>query len=65
MNKNSYIKKAVFVYDLNKKFIEKYEGVTEAERIFKINHSTIKKYAKVSGKYKGYIFSYKRLELED
>ena len=61
INNKSYIRKAVFVYDENKNFIGKYEGVKDAERAFKINHSTIKKYANVAGVYNGYIFSYERL----
>jgi group I intron endonuclease len=60
-NKNS-IRKAVFVYDANKNFIGKYEGVKDAERAFKINHSTIKKYAHINGLYNGYLFSYERLK---
>ena len=62
INNNSHIRKAVFVYDINKNFIFKYEGVTEAQRDLNINHSTIKKYAKVGGSYNGYIFSYERLK---
>ena len=62
INNKSYIKKGVFVYDANKIFIGKYEGVKAAERVFKINHSTIKKYAHIDGVYNGYIFSYERLK---
>ena len=62
INNKSYIKKAVFVYDANKIFFGKYEGVKAAERVFKINHSTIKKYAYINGVYNGYIFSYERLK---
>nr|YP_009543495.1 GIY-YIG endonuclease [Coniothyrium glycines]AYU74385.1 GIY-YIG endonuclease [Coniothyrium glycines] len=61
MNKSSYIKKAIFVYDINKKFIGKYDGVMDAQRALNISHSTIKNYAKVGGIYKEYIFSYERL----
>lgn len=61
INKNSHIKKAIFVYDTNKNFIGKYEGVTDASRALKISHLTIKNYAKIGGVYKGYIFSYERL----
>lgn len=61
INKSSHIKKAVFVYDINKIFIGKYDGVMDAQRALKISHSTIKDYAKVGGIYKEYIFSYKRL----
>ena len=61
MNNNSHIKKAVFVYDINRNFIAKYEGVMKAQRALNISHSTIKNYAKIGGGYKGYIFSYERL----
>ena len=61
INNNSHILKAVFVYDLNRNFIGKYDGVMVAQRALKISHSTIKNYARVGGVYKGYIFSYERL----
>ncbi|MCO8751352.1 hypothetical protein KLO70_18285 [Clostridioides difficile] len=61
MNNNSHIKKAVFVYNTNRKFLGKYNGVTDAQRALNINHSTIKKYARLEGVYNGYIFSYERL----
>jgi hypothetical protein len=57
----SHIRKGIFVYDTNKNFIRKYEGVTDAQRDLNISHSTIKKYAKIGGCYSGYIFSYERL----
>lgn len=58
---NSHIKKAIFVYNRDKKFIGKFDGVSEAQKSLNISHSTIKKYAKVAGIYNGYIFSYERL----
>jgi hypothetical protein len=61
MNNNSHIRKAVFIYDVNRNFIGKYDGVMEAQRALNISHSTIKNYAKIGGVYKGYIFSYERL----
>ncbi len=61
IDNNSHILKAVFVYDLNRNFIGKYDGVMVAQRALNISHSTIKKYANLSGVYKGYIFSYERL----
>ena len=61
INNKSYIKKTVFVYDINKNFIGKYDGVMHVQRTFNINHSIIKKYANIAGVYKGYIFSYVRL----
>ena len=61
MNKNSHIKKALFVYNTNKEFICKFEGVTQANKELKFNHSVIKKYALSNAPYKGYIFTYERL----
>lgn len=49
------------MYDTNKIFIGKYEGVMDAQRALKISHLQIKNYAKIGGVYKGYIFSYARL----
>lgn len=62
INNSSHIKKAVFVYDINRKFINKYQGVTAAKRALNISHLTIKNCAKVRGVYKNYLFSYERLE---
>ncbi|TVY18656.1 putative intron-encoded endonuclease [Lachnellula arida] len=62
INQQSYVKKAVFVYDIDKNFVCKYEGVKAVERAFKISHCTIKKFAHIGGVYNGYIFSYERLK---
>jgi group I intron endonuclease len=62
INNQSHIKKAVFVYDKNKNFICRYEGVTEAQRNLGISHSTIKKYAKLGAVYNEYLFSYEKLK---
>jgi hypothetical protein len=62
INDNAKIRKAVFVYDSNRNFLNKYAGVTEAQRALNIKHSTIKKYAILSAAYNGYIFSYERLK---
>ncbi len=61
MNNNSHIRKAVFVYDIDRNFIAKYDGVMEAQRALNISHCQIKNYAKIGGGNKGYIFSYERL----
>lgn len=58
--KNSHIKKAIFLYNLNKEFICKFEDVTHAQKELNINHDLIKKYALLNTPYKGYIFSYTR-----
>jgi len=57
----SHIKKAIFVYDTDKNFIGKYDGVMAASRALKLNQLTIKNQAIVGGTYKNYIFSYERL----
>lgn len=51
INKSNNIRKAVFVYDLNRKFIYKYNGVMDVQRALKISHSTIKFYAQTAGLY--------------
>lgn len=61
INKYSHIRKAVFVFDIDRNFLGKYQGVMDAQRALNISHSTIKNYAKVGGVYKRYIFSYERL----
>jgi group I intron endonuclease len=77
INNNSHIKKAIFVYSLNKEFIGKFEGVTHAQRELNINHDIIKKCALLNTPYRhhaplatkwggvvadqGYIFSYERI----
>jgi group I intron endonuclease len=62
INSKSFVRKSVFVYDINNKFLAKYDGVKDAERALNINHCTIKKYASIGSEYNGYIFSYERLE---
>lgn len=61
INNNSHIRKAVFVYNTSREFICKYEGVTQAQKALGINHSTIKKYAKLNKVHSNYIFSFERL----
>jgi len=58
---SSHIIKAIFVYDDNKNFVYKYDGVMAVQKDLKISHCTVKNYAKIGGTYKGYIFSYERL----
>jgi group I intron endonuclease len=58
---NSSVKKALFLFDSNKKFIRKYSGIMEAEKDLGIRHEEIKKYANLKKEFNGYIFSYHRL----
>ena len=62
---NSHIKKAIFVYNSNKEFIKKFEGVTHVQKELNINHVIIKKYALLNRPYKGYIFNYEKLNNVD
>ena len=61
MINNSSIKKALFLFDLDKNFIRKYSGIIEAEKDLGIRHEEIKKYANLKKELNGYIFSYHRL----
>jgi hypothetical protein len=58
---NSHIKKAIFVYNTNKEFIRKFEGVIHAQKELNINHDIIKNCALLNTPYKGYIFNYERI----
>ena len=60
LNKSN-IKKAIFVYSYNEEFIGKFDGVTHAQKELNLSHDIIKKYALLKKPYKGYIFSYERL----
>ena len=73
--KNSYhIRKAIFLFNDNKEFIKKYDGIEMASpsipikrgggakgKELQISHTTIKRYALLNKPFKGYIFSYHRL----
>jgi hypothetical protein len=57
------VKKGIFVYDKDKKFISRHDGVTETGKAYNLNHLTIKKYAEVNGLHKsGHYFCFERLE---
>lgn len=58
---NSFVKKAVFVFNLNKELICRYDGVMTASKELKIGHNTIKKCAELNKSYKDFIFSYHKL----
>ena len=49
------------MYNLNKEFICKLEGVTHAQKELSVYHDIIKKYALLNTPYKEYIFTYERL----
>ena len=58
---NTHIVKAIFVYNTNKEFLRKFDGVMQAKKELKLSHDMIKRHAKLKTPYKGYIFSYERL----
>lgn len=62
IKKNSHIKKAIFVYLLNKEFVKKFDGVTQAKKELHINHDVIKKHALLNKPYGMYVFSYERIK---
>jgi group I intron endonuclease len=64
INKNVHVKKAVFVYNKNREFIRKYTGVTEVQKCLNINHTVVKNNANLNNLYRGYIFSYHRLDTD-
>nr|YP_009649322.1 GIY-YIG endonuclease [Rhizopogon vinicolor]QDA23236.1 GIY-YIG endonuclease [Rhizopogon vinicolor] len=57
MKKNSHIKKAVFLYNLKRDFIKKFDGVTHTKRELNITHGIIKIHALRNKPYQAYIFS--------
>ena len=61
INNNSHIKKAIFVYDNNMNFINRYDGVTVAAKSLNLSHLTIKIKALNKEIYNGYFFSYNKL----
>ena len=61
MKSQKHILKAVFVFK-DSEFLCKYDGVMSAERALNINHVTISKNIVNNTVYKGYRFSYHRIE---
>ena len=51
IKKNSHIKRAIFVYLLNKEFVKKFDGVTQAKKELRISHDVIKKHALLNKPY--------------
>jgi group I intron endonuclease len=52
MKNNYHIKKVVFVYNLKKEFIQKFDGVVHASKELTIGHGTIKNHALTNYPYK-------------
>ena len=58
------IKKSIFVYDTNKNFIGRHDGVTQASNIYHIHHHAIRECAKLNLLHKsGYYFCYERFDI--
>ncbi len=65
ISKSRIIKKGIFVYDANKNFLGKYEGVTQVSKIYNVNHLTVRKCANLNLLHKGYYFCYERLDIKN
>ena len=64
ISESRIIKKGVFVYDANKKFLGRYEGVTQVSKIYKVSHLTVRKCANFNLLHStGYYFCYERLDI--
>lgn len=62
---NKHIEKSIFVYDMDKNLMNKYDDIVQAGIDININPITIKKYAELNDIYKErYYFSYERLDLK-
>nr|QVG61598.1 hypothetical protein [Rhizoctonia sp.] len=61
MKNSSHIRKAVFLFNAQKEFIRRYDGIVDASKDLGINHSVIQKNIELKTPYKGYFFSYERL----
>lgn len=61
MNNNAHIRKAIFLFDSDKKYIQKFDGLIIASKELGISIDTINKHAKSKMPYKNYIFSYEHI----
>lgn len=58
---NSHVKKAIFVYNLEKELIFKFDSIKQAKKVLKMSHTTIGKHILFNIPYNSYIFSYHRI----
>ena len=64
ISNNHMIKKSIFVYDTNKNFIGRHDGVTQASNIYHIHHHAIRECAKLNLLHiSGYYFCYERFDI--
>ena len=61
MKNSSHIRKAIFLFNLQKEFIRRYDGILIASKDLGISHSVIQKNIELKTPYKGYFFSYEKL----
>lgn len=61
MKNSSHIRKAVFLFNAQKEFIRRYDGILVASKDLGIGHSVIQKNIEFKTPYKDYFFSYERL----
>lgn len=61
MKNSSHIRKAVFLFNAQKAFIRRYDGILVASKDLDISHSVIQKNIELKTPYKDYFFSYERL----
>jgi len=58
---SSHIRKAVFLFNSQREFIRRYDGILAASKDLGISHTVIQKRIKFKTPYKGYFFSYERI----
>jgi ribosomal protein L19 len=61
MKNSSHIRKAIFLFNSQKEFIRRYDGILIASKELGISHTIIQKNIELQTPYKGYFFSYERL----
>ena len=66
ISESSRVKKGIFVYDKNKKFLARHDGVTQASKIYNLSHLTIRKCADLNLLHEtGHYFCYQRLDTKN
>jgi hypothetical protein len=61
MNNNRHIRKPVFLFNLKKEYLKRFDGLVIASKELGISKDTINKHAKNKLPYKDFIFSYERI----
>ena len=58
---NSHIRKAVFIFNLNKQYIRRFDGLVLASKELNVSRETINKHAKSKIPDKNFLFSYEQI----